>query len=386
MTRDLDIVRARLYAVAPDTTPPYRWTGQDGFVRVTDNILRLTARNGLEGVASNTSNVPEGKPGEAPGEADRSLIERLNEVAPSIIGASALEREAVNDRLMRQSDDPRFRAESLIDIALWDLAAKAADLPLHRLLGGACDHMPTYASTPVFDAAEDYVSFVGDLKARGYRAAKLHTRCDPDWDLDMVSAVDAAHGRDMRFMLDVEQRYSLSDAIRVGTVLAQRDYVWFEAPLPDRDLEGYATLRRAVDVPVIAAGNTLTRLDELRDGIACSAWTNLRTGPTHAGGIGPARKAMALAESHGMTVELQSYGFEGRKLASLHMALGLGNCQFFEQPVPETDYEYELSNPPRIDDDGHISAPDGPGLGLNIDWTRVETDAFASFDISGKPS
>ena len=63
MSRDLDIVRIRIYAVAPVTTPPYRWTGQDGFVRVTDNILRLTARNGVEGWASNTSNVPEGAPG-----------------------------------------------------------------------------------------------------------------------------------------------------------------------------------------------------------------------------------------------------------------------------------------------------------------------------------
>ena len=382
MIRDLDIVRARLYAVAPDTTPPYRWTGQDGFVRVTDNILRLTARNGLEGVASNTSNVPEGKAGEPPGEADYSLIDRLNEVVPSIMAASALEREAVNERLLRHSDDPRFRAESLIDIALWDLAAKAADLPLFRLLGGAHDRMPAYASTPVFDAIEDYVSFLGELKARGYRAAKLHTRCDPEWDLEMVAAVDAAHGRDMRFMLDVEQRYTLGDAIRVGKALAQRDYLWFEAPLPDPDIDGYAELRRAVDVPVIAAGNTLTRLDELRGGIRSSAWTNLRTGPTHAGGIGPARKAMALAESHGMTVELQSYGFEGRKLACLHMALGLGNCQFFEQPVPETDYEYELNEPPRIDAAGDIEPPNGPGLGLDIDWVRVENDAFASFDIA----
>ncbi|MEM7122760.1 MAG: enolase C-terminal domain-like protein [Pseudomonadota bacterium] len=380
MTRDLDIVRARVYAVAPRSTPPYRWSGQDGFVRVTDNILRLTARNGLEGVASNTSNVPQGQPGEPTGKADRSLFDRLNDLAPSVMSASALEREAVNDRLLRYSHDPRHLAESLIDIALWDLTAKAAGLPLHRLLGGAADRMPAYASTPVFDAVDDYVSFVGDLKARGYRAAKLHTRCDPDWDLEMVAAVDAAHGRNMRFMLDVEQRYDLDSALRVGKALAERNYLWFEAPLPDRDLDAYATLRRAVDVPVLAAGNTLTRLDDLRGGIASAAWTHLRTGPTHAGGIGPARKAMALANSHGMTVELQSYGFEGRKLACLHMALGLGNCQYFEQPVPETDYEYEMNEPPRINEAGEIAPPDGPGLGLDIDWTRVENDAFAYFD------
>ncbi len=381
VNRDLDIVRARAYAVAPANTPPYRWTGQDGFVRVTDNLVRLTARNGLEGVASNTSNVPEGRPGDPPGEADRSLAERLGEVLPSVMGASALEREAVNDRLLRQSDDPRYRAESLIDIALWDLAAKAAELPLYRLLGGARSRMPVYASTPVLAEIDDYVAFVGGLKEQGYRAAKLHTRCDAEWDLAMVAAVGDAHGETIRFMLDVEQRYSLDDAIRVGRALSQRNYIWFEAPLPDPNLNDYAALRRAIDVPVIPAGNTLNQIDQLREGIALEAWTNVRTGPTHAGGIGPARRAMALAESHGMTVELQSYGFEGRKLASLHMALGLGNCSFFEQPVPETDYEYELAKPLRIDSQGMISAPDAPGLGLDPDWSRIETDAFAQFDV-----
>ena len=382
VNRDLDIVRARAYAVAPANTPPYRWTGQDGFVRVTDNLVRLTARNGLEGVASNTSNVPEGKPGDPPGEADRSLAERLNEVLPCVMGASALEREAVNDRLLRQSDDPRYRAESLIDIALWDLAAKAAGLPLYRLLGGARSDMPVYASTPVLAEIDDYVAFVGGLKEQGYRAAKLHTRCDVEWDLAMVAAVGDAHGDTMRFMLDVEQRYSLDDAIRVGRALSERNYIWFEAPLPDPNLDDYATLRRAIDVPVIPAGNTLNQIDQLREGIALEAWTNVRTGPTHAGGIGPARRAMALAESHGMTVELQSYGFEGRKLASLHMALGLGNCSFFEQPVPETDYEYELGKPPRIDSQGMISVSDAPGLGLDPDWSRIETDSFAQFDVT----
>ena len=58
MIRDFDIVRARVYAVAPKATPSYRWTGQDGFVRVTDNILRLTAANGLEGWSSTSRRRP----------------------------------------------------------------------------------------------------------------------------------------------------------------------------------------------------------------------------------------------------------------------------------------------------------------------------------------
>ena len=382
MSRDLDIVRIRIYAVAPGTTPPYRWTGQDGFVRVTDNLLRLTARNGPEGWASNTSNVPEGKPDDPPAAPDRTFADRLALVAPQVLAASALEREAVTDRLLRACDDPSRRAESLIDIALWDMAARAAGQPLWRYLGGARREIPAYASTPVLATVGDYVRFCGELADRGYRAVKLHTRCDPDWDLEMVGAVHAAHGRRLRFMLDVEQRYDLATAIRVGRRLTELDFAWFEAPLPDPDLDAYADLRRQVGVPVLPAGNTLTSLDDLAQGARLGAWSALRTGPTHAGGIGAAAKAMALAAAHGTTVELQSYGYEGRKLAALHLALGLGNCGWFEQPVPETDYEYETGAPPRADDEGIVHAPDGPGLGAIPDWERIEAEAFHCVEIA----
>ena len=382
MNRELDIVRVRIYAVAPASTPPYRWTGQDGFVRVTDNLVRLTARNGLEGWASNTSNVAHGAPGEGLPEPDRTLADRLADLAPQLLAASALEREAVSGRLLRTSQDPRRQAESLIDIALWDLAARAADVPLWRYLGGARDSMPAYASTPVLDDIDDYVVFVGGLVGRGYGAVKLHTRCDPAWDLEMVAAVDDAHGRSIRFMLDVEQRYDLETAVRVGKVLAERNFVWFEAPLPDRDLEAYGALRRRVAVPILPAGNTLVQPEELVAGIAACAWSHLRTGPTHAGGIGPAARALALAAAHGTTVELQSYGYEGRKLAALHLALGLGSCGWFEEPVPESDYEYELGVPLRPDADGRMRPPEGAGLGPVPEWDRIAADAFLSFDIA----
>ena len=381
MNRDLDIVRIRVYAVAPASTPPYRWTGQDGFVRVTDNILRLTARNGMEGWSSNTSNVPEGAPGEPPAEPDRWLADRLCAIAPQVLAASALEREAVSGRLLRACDDPRRRAESLIDIALWDLAARAAGVPLWRYLGGARTEIPAYASTPVFDGIDDYMAFVGELAARGYGAVKLHTRCDPAWDLDMVGAVHAAHGSRMRFMLDVEQRYDLATAVRVGERLAALGFVWFEAPLPDPDLEAYAELRRRVAVPVLPAGNTLVRAQDFVAGLGAGAWDHVRTGPTHAGGIGAAARAVAVAAAHGTTVEMQSYGFEGRKLAALHLALGLGHCGWFEEPVPETDYEYELDAPLRPGADGLVRAPEGPGLGPVPDWERIAAQAFLSADI-----
>lgn len=381
---DLDIVRVRVYAVAPTSTPLYRWSGKDRFVRVTNNIVRLTARCGLEGVASNTSNVPQDEDSSTSHQVDRALADRLGTIVPSVVGINPIERELFNDRCLADSNDPRRQAESLIEIALWDLTGKAMGLPLWTLLGGARRTIPAYASTPVLETVEAYEDLLVNLCQRGFGAAKIHVWCEPQRDLELIRHLATRFEGDIRLMLDVEQRYSFDDAVVMGRELAYHNAIWFEAPLPDTDLEAYAELRRAVDVPVICAGNTINALDCLDAGLAMGAWSSMRTGATHVGGIGAARRAMALAESRGVNVELQSYGFEGRKLANLHLALGCGNCSFFEIPVPFEHYEYELVCPPRPDADGLMHAPPGSGLGLDINWEKVEAETFLVHDTSGE--
>ncbi len=367
MSRDLDIVRVRVHAVAP---------AGNGAVPVVDNILRLTAANGLEGWASSASD-----PSALGGGPDRSLADRLRAIAPQVLGASALEREAVSERLLRACGDPRKRAESAIDIALWDLAARAAGEPLWRLLGGARDRIAACALAPAFDDIDACVAFVGDLAARGYRAVKLRAERDPGRDLAMAGAVHAAHGARMAFMLAAGRRYDLGTAVRIGRRLAELGFVWFEAPFPDEDVAAYAELRRAAGVPVVPAGDTLTDLGTPRDGIAAGAWSRLRTGPAHNGGVSATARAMGLAAAHGTTVELRSHGSGAPRLAALHLALGLGNCGWFERPAPGADGRRETVPLPEIDGEGCMSAPAGPGLGAIPEWDRIEADAFLTFDL-----
>jgi L-alanine-DL-glutamate epimerase-like enolase superfamily enzyme len=109
---------------------------------------------------------------------------------------------------------------------------------------------------------------------------------------------------------------------------------WFEAPLPDFDLEGYRELRQRVGVPALPAGNWVTdpRLIEAAIGMGC--WSAVRVDATVAGGITSARKIMALAEARGMDVELQCRGDTLGQAANLHLMLAYRNCTYFEQPVP----------------------------------------------------
>jgi L-alanine-DL-glutamate epimerase-like enolase superfamily enzyme len=254
-------------------------------------------------------------------------------------------------------------------------------MPLYHLLGGARERIPAYASSPVFETVEGYLDYVRRIQAMGYPAVKFHTQCDPDFDLEMTSAVSAAFASNgLRFMVDLEQLYDYENAVTLGRALSDMSCDWLEAPLEDTAIDAYVELRRAVGVDIISAGNTVVELPAMADAITRGAWSRLRCDPCNVGGISAATKAMALASAHGLKTELQSYGYPLSQAANLHVMLGVPGCSYFEHPVPIEHYEYACANPIRIEADGCVSAPDGPGLGLDLDWKRIERDASLVID------
>jgi L-alanine-DL-glutamate epimerase-like enolase superfamily enzyme len=92
---------------------------------------------------------------------------------------------------------------------------------------------------------------------------------------------------------------------------------------------------------------------------------------------------MKLARSMNVPVELQSFGFQPTQHANLHLMLALGGCTWFEHPAPHAPYDYATYNPLILDREGCVSAADGPGLGIDMDWERIATDAFETFDSVG---
>ncbi len=370
---DLDIVRLRVYVVAPDVTPTYRFAGIDEPCTLYYNIVRLTTRGGVEG----TAGVLSGDLGE-----DRNLFAKsFRPVIGRLIGRSVLQREALAADMLAARTAPIPDPESLIEIAMWDAFARDADLPLYRLLGGARERIPAYASSPVFETVEEYLDYVRLIQDMGYAAVKFHTQCDPEFDLDMTSAVSAAFASTgLRFMVDLEQLYEYDDAVRLGRALSDMPCDWSEAPLDDTAIDAYAALRRAVGVDIISAGNTVIELPAMANAIARGAWSRLRCDPCNVGGISAAMEAMALACAHGLKTELQSYGYPLSQAANMHVMLGVLGCSYFEHPVPVEHYEYACANPIRIETDGCVSAPDGPGLGLYLDWNRIERDASLVID------
>lgn len=370
---DLTIDRIQVYVVGPETQR-YAWADDMPEQFMSNTILRLTTKGGLEGIAGAASCTDF--------VFDKAIAETLRPLLPRVLGATHHEREALWHRLRPLNTPIHGQAQSLIDIALWDLAAKEADLPLYRMLGGARSKIPAYASTPMLKDAQAYVDFVGELRAQGFKAIKYHCWCDPAKDLPMVRTVHKRHGESgVAFMLDVEQRYSRQDALKAGRVLEELGFRWFEAPLVDFDLEGYADLRRRLDLPIIPAGNWVLDPGLLSVAVRLGCWSSLRLDATICGGITPARWIMGFGQAHGMTVELQCWGYTLTQAANLHVMLAYANCTYFEQPAPYPSFEHGALDVIRTDPEGHVHAPDGPGLGIRIDWSAVEKASLVSSEL-----
>ena len=372
---DLDIERVQVYAVGPETTR-YTWASDMADQFMTHNVIRITTRGGLEGIAAAASYTDH--------DFDRSVAETLRPLLPSLIGTSALTREHLWYRLQSHNLPTAPQALSMIDIALWDLVAKHARLPLYQLLGGARSKILAYASTPMLRDPQAYVDFVAELRGQGYQAVKFHAWCEADRDLEMARAVHARHGGGgLQMMLDAEQRYDRRDAYRAAADLETLGFTWFEAPLVDTDLEGYRDLRQRVNIPILPAGNWVMDPGLVWQGIRREAWTSVRVDASFAGGITPTGKIMALAESAGMTCELQCWGYTLQQAANLHLMLAHPNCTFFEQPVPYPAFEFGMLDVIRPDAEGYVHAPTGPGLGVRVDWDAVRSATFLAIEETG---
>lgn len=372
MSTELRIDRVQVYAVGPET-PRYAWAEGMHEQFMTNNIVRLTTRDGLEGVGAAASY--------SEGGFDQSVAETLRHFSPLLINASALDREQLWHKLRNYNIPQAPQAQSAIDIALWDLAAKAAGLPLHRFLGSHGSRILSYASTPLLQSVEAYVDFVEELRQAGFRAVKFHSWCRPKQDLALARSAHDRFVSKLDLMLDVEQRYCRDDALFVARALEDFGFRWFEAPLVDTDLTGYCELRRRVAVPILPAGNWLLDPHLIMLGINLGAWSSVRVDATIAGGITPTLKIMSLAEAAGMNCELQCWGYTLTQAANLHLMLARGNCSYFEQPVPYAAFEAGSLDVIRTDKEGYVHAPLGPGLGIGIDWPAIRSATLISYEL-----
>lgn len=373
MTLRLPIDKVDVFVV---TNPEarYRTSAHYDELQITNTIVRVHAGNQF-GVGAAISWTEGG--------VDEALGNALRHVAPVLIGEDALDRERLHGLMSNRCASMIPLSVAPLDIALWDMTAKAAGLPLHQLLGGYRKEIPAYASTPFFHTLDEYIEHTAQYLEQGFRAIKFHTWCYPEDDLKLVNTIAEHFGReDVVWMLDVESRYTRGEALRVGRRLQELGYLWFEAPLPDSDLNGYRWLREKLDIEVIPAGNEILSADLIAQGISMGAWDHARVDATLAGGITGTQRIMNLAQANSMGVELQSWGYTLSQAANLSLMLGRSNCRYFEQALPIEPMEHAVLNPIRINSAGNVVGNTDPGLGVEVDWDRIEREALLAYSLS----
>lgn len=255
-------------------------------------------------------------------------------------------------------------ALSAIDTAIWDLAGKAAELPLARLFGACRETVPTYASGGLWlsQTPEECALEAAAFVAQGFTAVKLRIGSpDIEADVTRVRAVREAIGPSIALHVDANQGLTVTHAIRLGRRLEEFDLAWFEEPVPYHDLAGHAEIRSALDIP-IATGETEWTCLGMRRILEARAADVLMPDLQRIGGLSEFRRACALAAAHETPVSThvfteQSLCIAGSQAACIsveHMPWG---APLFREPLELVD--------------GALRIPDRPGTGFTFDSDAV---------------
>jgi L-alanine-DL-glutamate epimerase-like enolase superfamily enzyme len=261
---------------------------------------------------------------------------------------------------------PTVLALSAFDMALWDLKAKRANLPLWKLLGGNDPRVPCYAGgIDLMLPLDDLLKQTDDNLARGFRAIKMKVgRKLLSEDVERVAAMRRHLGDGFPLMVDANMKWSADEAIRAARAFQPYDLTWLEEPISPDDVAGHARVVREGGLP-IAAGENLRTLWEFRHLIASGGVTYPEPDVTNCGGITAFMKIAHLAEAFNLPVT--SHGAHD---VTVHLLAAAPNRSFLE--AHGFGLERFIARPLQIQD-GFAIAPDEPGHGIEFDWKGLET-------------
>jgi len=339
-------------------------------------LVRVTADNGMTGW------------GEAygPPEPSESIVRHV--LTPLILGQDPRNTLPLWERMYARTRDSGrggmvLHALSAVDIALWDLKGQILGVSISQLLGGRFrERVQAYATGLYFRPEEDFVAgLVEEARgyvAEGFRAIKLKVGLDPDTDLRHAQAVRAAIGPDIELMVDANHAYDAATAIRLGRAFEQLDVRWFEEPVIPEDLEAYAEVARALDLP-IAGGEAEFNRFGFRRLFEARTVDIVQPDLTATGGFTECQRIATLANAHGVRYLPHVWGSAIGLAAALQFIAALPPATQSLRPIEpllELDrtpnrFRDELSIEPLRPEAGWMAIPNRPGLGITIDETKL---------------
>ena len=201
--------------------------------------------------------------------ANKYIVEKV--IQPLIIGEDPINKEYIWHKvynLLRDSGQKGMPIQALsgIDIALWDILAKKAKLPLYQLLGGKTNSkIPVYGygmmlqKKSVEELCELFKKEANQIKEKNFKAMKMKVGLGPKEDLKLVSAVREAIGNDFKLMVDANHAYNKNDALYVGRGLDEMEIYWFEEPVAPEDYDGYKELKEKLKTNIAGGEAEFTK-------------------------------------------------------------------------------------------------------------------------------
>ncbi|HTR84230.1 MAG TPA: mandelate racemase/muconate lactonizing enzyme family protein [Reyranella sp.] len=298
-------------------------------------------------------------------------------IAPLAIGRDASDIARLSHDLQQQLHlfgryGITIFALSGLDIALWDIAGKAANLPLHRLLGGGGQSsLPAYASLLKYKDPELVAARTRLAVQQGYRHVKLHETEEAE-----VRAAREAAGSDVKLMVDTNCPWTPEEARHMALKLRPYDLHWLEEPIfPPEDFAAIAKLRAGTGVAMAAGENNCTAF-QFRDMFAAGAVDYAQPSVTKVGGVTEFQKVAALADAAGVTLMPHSPYFGPGFLATLQLTAARGQPGAMIERY-HMDLEASLYGDAIDPVDGAFKVPTGPGLGREPDPDVIRTYAAA---------
>jgi L-rhamnonate dehydratase len=306
-----------------------------------------------------------------------------------LVGEDPRAVERIWDKMYRYSVHGRkgqtMMAISAVDLALWDIKGKLAGAPVYELLGGPTrDKVPAYASALGYSIEPERA--YAQAKAfveEGYRSTKWFFRHDPTEgregmakNLELIRAVRDGVGPDVEIMFDAWMSWNVPYTIRMAELAAEYRPRWFEEPvLPDK-IEQYAEIRRAVTSTAIVGGEHEYTRWGVKALLDAGAVDVLQTDVTWAGGLTEMAKICALASAYDIPVIPHHGAIAATQLIASQT---ITTCPLQEYLIQHGTRGQFFHKEPVVPVGGTISLPDRPGIGIELDESKIASSREISW-------
>ena len=330
--------------------------------------------------------------------ANKGIVEGV--IAPMILGMDPMDRDVIWHKvynLMRDHGQKGMPLQSLsgVDIALWDIAGKVAGLPIHKLIGGAHRSRVQVYGYGMMLRREDartmaarFVDEAAAIKGMGFAATKMKVGLGPKDDVKLCESVRKGVGDDFDFMVDANHCYTTSDAFYVGRALEELGAYWFEEPVAPEDLDGYRELRAGLKVNISGGEAEFNRWG-WRQILENRGLDIAQPEVCALGGITEYLRVLALCHAHFTPVVNHVWGSAIAVATNLQLLAAMPPIPgglHPREPLLEfdtTDNKFRdelLLDPLNIQaqvaaNEGSVSIPTGPGLGVEPDRDFIKAYA-----------